>query len=537
MQDVISMRDFSKEEILHILEVAGDIKRAIHDQSDTSFHKKYGRELSKILEGVSVATLFLENSTRTNYSFRTAAVKAGGSVDGFPTQDHTSLKKGETWADTASMFAGYGYNVLVIRSTEEGLPRWTKEILTQNNQQLALQHQEFGVPFNYQIPSIINGGDGKNQHPSQCLLDLFTMQEIARSNGRELDGLNLALLNDIKHGRTISSLMSVANLFKFNLHFAYPKRFGPTTEIMEELQNKGVNVHDHEDNFAEALRQSFIAYHSRPQKERVGKGEDFEIIKRIGQINRSLYDSLGENAPFLMHPLPIDAETFAEISGDMRDHPKNVTKYQSSNGLYIRIALLGMCTGRLPSTIKNKESTFTGTTLEEITLHEQRKELDNPVSGYIRDEGIVIDHIPSGMGRRLAGVLGLEARKVPKVISDYLPSPKHGGLKDLVKIHESYELTPEQHDAIALIAPNATINIIDGSSIIRKYQLKLGGSIDGRVVCVNEGCITNVKKEEISPKHYIEEIGDKIKLRCQYCEVSDTVERVYDDNRFVYIGE
>jgi len=537
MQDVISMRDFSKEEILNILEVAGDVKRAIHNPKNDSFSKNYGRELSKLLEGVSVATLFLENSTRTNYSFRTAAVKAGGSVDGFPTQDHTSLKKGETWADTASMFAGYGYNVLVIRSTEEGLPRWTKEILTQNNQQLALQHREFGVPFNYQIPSVINGGDGKNQHPSQCLLDLFTMQEIARSKGKELDGLNLALLNDIKHGRTISSLMSVANLFNFNLHFAYPKRFGPTAEAVEELRNKGVNVHDHQDDFAEALKQSFIAYHSRPQKERVGKGEDFETIKRIGQINRSLYDSLGENAPFLMHPLPIDAETFAEISGDMRNHPKNVTKYQSSNGLYVRIALLGMCTGRIPSTIENKEPKSIGTSLEEITLHEQRKELDNPVSGYIRDDGIVIDHIPPGMGRRLAGVLGLEAGKVPKVISDYLPSPKHGGKKDLVKIHGTYELTAEQHDAIALIAPNATINIIRDSSITKKYQLRLGESINGRIVCVNEGCITNVKKEEISPKHYIEENRDNINLRCQYCEVSDTVKSVYGSNRFVYIGE
>ncbi|MDP3989913.1 MAG: aspartate carbamoyltransferase regulatory subunit [archaeon] len=536
MQDLISMRDISKEEILNILEVAGDIKRVIHGPTTDSFSKKYGTEWSKILEGISVATLFLENSTRTNYSFRAAVVKAGGTVDGFPTQDHTSLKKGETWADTASMFAGYGYDALVIRSTEEGLPRWTKEILTQNNQQLSNQHQEFGIPFSYKVPSIINGGDGKNQHPSQCLLDLFTMQEIARSQGKELDGLDLALLNDIKHGRTISSLISVANLFNFRLHFAYPNRFGPTEDVVKELREKGVKVQDYETDFTEALRNSSIAYHSRPQKERVGQGEDFEAIKRIGQINRSIYDSLGKNAPFLMHPLPIDAETFAEISEDMRDHPKNVTKYQSSNGLYVRIALLGICAGRIDSEIKTETASI-GTTLEEIALHEHRQKLDNPVSGYIRNSGIVIDHIPPGMGRRLAGVLGLEAQEVRKVISDYLPSSKQGGLKDLVKIHGNYELTSEQHDAIALIAPHATINVIDENVVTRKYQIRLGQNVTGRIVCVNDGCISNVEKEGIQPKHYIEQTGENTKLRCQYCEVPDTVDKAYKQNRFVYIGE
>ncbi|MBT5740135.1 hypothetical protein HOI26_03470, partial [Candidatus Woesearchaeota archaeon] len=348
--DVISMQDFSKEQILSILNVATDVKKALHDNefNEETFISKYGSPVQKILENKKVATLFLENSTRTNFSFRAAVMQAGGNCDGFPSKEYTSLKKGETWADTVAMFAGYGYDAIVMRSTIEGLPRWTKETLNKTHKLISSQHKDLNVAFSYKVPMVVNGGDGKNQHPTQCFLDLFTIREIAQAHGKSLDHLKISLLNDLAYGRTNASLMSIAHLFNFELHLAYPPRFGPRESQLANLQEKQVKIIDHKQNFQNAMAESFIAYHSRPQKERVGKGEDLITIKKIGQIDQAMYRTLGEEAPYLLHPLPVDAETFEEISSDMLHHPKNMTKLQSSNGLYVRIALLAIGLGKIP---------------------------------------------------------------------------------------------------------------------------------------------------------------------------------------------
>ncbi len=221
MFDVISMNDFSRKDIDIIFEVTDDIRRALHSKSENKkFKKKYGRPVNKLLKGLNVAALFRENSTRTNFSSRIAVGGAGGFIDGFPSEAYTSLKKGETWAHTVAMFAGLGYDAIIMRSTTEGLPRWTKESLIQGHQLLTSQHADIGEPFGYRVPIVINGGDGKNQHPTQCLLDLYTMRMIAKSKGKSLDGSRVALLNDLAHGRTVSSLMSVAHLFDLELHLA-----------------------------------------------------------------------------------------------------------------------------------------------------------------------------------------------------------------------------------------------------------------------------------------------------------------------------
>ena len=389
---------------------------------------------------------------------------------------------------------------------------------------------------------MINGGDGKNQHPTQCFLDLFTMRELARANGRSLEGMDLALLNDLAHGRTNASLMSVAHLFDFKLHFAYPKRFGPSEHRLEDLRRKGVQFYDHKDNFKEAMTASFIAYHSRPQKERVGKGEDLISIKEKGKICKAMYDEMGERAPFLMHPKPVDAETFEEIAHDMNYHPKNMTNLQASNGLYVRIALLALCLGRM----KTERSDYCewkdlkGLELMELPVREIAQNLDPKYSrsGCIKRDGVVIDHIPAGMARRLAGVLGLEGKGVPKVISDYMPV--EGGkkpVKDMLKLHCYYELSQEQQQAIALIAPEATVSIISNGEVARKYRPVLGNYIKGRVKCSNQACVTNITKEHARPKHLVEKVDGKILLRCKYCEIPESIPNIYAENRFIYLDE
>jgi len=535
--DVISMRDFSKEQIISILDVAADVKKALHDSAfHEVFREKYGYYVNELLKELKVATLFLENSTRTNHSFRAAVLSGGGSFDGFPSANYTSLKKGETWADTAAMFAGYGYDAIVMRSTTEGLPRWTKHYLKKTHALMQYQHHKLGLPFSSLVPMIVNGGDGKNQHPTQCFLDLFTMREIAKAHDCDLEGLNLALLNDLAHGRTNASLMSVAHHFNFTLHLAYPPRFGPQTHRLEMLKRNGVQIFDYQHDFKMAMRNSFIAYHSRPQKERVGEGEDLISIKKLGQINRKIYDELGENAPYLMHPLPVDADTFEEIAADMREHPLNITKLQSSNGLPVRIALLAIGLGRIKNILPDLTSVYGShiVRLVDLSLKEKRKELINPRSGYIENNGIVLDHIPAGIGRRLAGILGLEKNKIPKVISDYIPvNDGKQPFKDIIKIHQKFNLGKEHYEAIALVAPDISLSFVENGQVVRKVRPVLGTMVKSRVKCGNPDCVTNIEKEHVNPRHYI--LDDRKTLECYYCEHLDSIQKIYEENRFIYL--
>lgn len=539
MFDIISMRDFSKEQILAILDVADDVKKAVHDHAyGDTFRRKYGKDLETVLRGTKTAMMFVENSTRTHYSFKTAVTMAGGYADGFSSGDDTSLKKGETWGETATMFAGNGFNALVMRTTTEGMPRWTKEYLRMKYELVKAQHLQLGEAYSYHVPMILNGGDGKNQHPTQCLLDLMTIREIARSEGKDLDGLEIALLNDLKYGRTNASLMSVAHHFDWTLHFAHPNRFGPPKHRLEELKRRDVKMHNHGEDFLGAMRAALIAYHSRPQKERVGAGEDLLTIKEVGQQTRARYDLLGKYAPYLLHPLPVDAETFEEIAYDLIFHPKNFTSFQAANGPYVRIAGLALGLERVgivypQSNLQQKENV----SLTDLAIDHQRTQLSNPRSGYIEHEGIVLDHIPAGMGRRLAGILGLEHESVPKVISDHMPTHDGERYKDMIKIHGRYQLTEKQYEAMALIAPAISVSSVESGRVIRKVRPILGSTIDGLVHCGNDACATNVKKEHITAKHDVLDVNGTRVLNCHYCEVEETIPEVYKANRFLYLGE
>ena len=532
------MRDFSREQILMVLDAAKEIKKAFHHPgADHAFKEKQGRAVRELLDGVMVGSLFIENSTRTNYSCRAAAMLAGAYVDGFSSIDTTSLKKGETWADTAAMFAGYGYEAIIMRSTVEGLPRWTKEYLEMNHNHLTNQHETFGSPFTYRRPMIINGGDGRNQHPTQCFLDLLTMAEVAESKGKSLEGLEIALMNDIAHSRVLSSLLSVAPEFGFKIHLAYPQRFGPREHQLADLKRLNVTVYDHQEKKEEAMREADIAYHTRPQKERVGKGEDLEAIKKWGMITKDLYDQLGKNAPYLMHALPVDSETFQEIHHSMRGHPKNLTQFQAANGLYVRLALLALGLGRMNGQYDDVvAANQDGLRIEKLPLSQKSKNLAHAHSGYIQDQGIVLDHLPAGLGRRLEGVLGFEQEGLELVASYNLKVADGRKLrKDMIKIHGSYQLSTQQLQALALIAPEVTISIVSNGAVREKLRPVLGNYIENLVDCGNDNCVTNVRIEAVTPKHHLERNSGSLWLRCDYCETPDTLLQAYAQKRFRYL--
>ncbi len=538
-KDYISIQDFTKEEIITILDVTEDVKRAIHHPDyATKFSKKYGVHIDTMLSKMKIAILFGENSTRTLHSFRMAAGSCGAFVDGFPTADYTSLAKGETWAHTAAMFANLGFDAIVMRSTIEGLPRWTAEYLSALHNHISDQHQKLDIPFAYRRPIIYNGGDGKNQHITQCFLDLFTMRELARSHGKDLEGLSVALLNDLAHGRTVASLMVAASLFHFELHFAYPMRFGPQQHRLDYLTRRKIHIHDHQQDFLAAMKHSFVAYQSRPQKERVGIGEDLDLVKRQGQITLEMYQALGKNAPYLMHPRPIDAMTFQEIDSKLDFHPKNVTDMQASNGKYIRITLLALGLGIINvdyhgPKVTQKEIPIS---MKELSFISKEKHLENPRTGFV-ENGVVIDHIPGGFGRRISGVLGFEKSHLP-IVAAYHIDTQSGRKpnKDMIKIHEPYHFSQEQLEVLALLAPNVTISEIASRNVTRKYRPVKGSFIHNRISCSNQSCITNIKHENVQTLHHIVELDSgEIELHCHYCERTDTIPIIYKEERFKYI--
>ncbi|MEM4755961.1 MAG: aspartate carbamoyltransferase regulatory subunit [Candidatus Woesearchaeota archaeon] len=546
--DCISMRQFSKRQIETILETANEVLLATHSKDyNHLFMHKHGKPVERILEGKKIGLLFMEPSTRTFFSFTAAGQSTGAEIAGFTNPEETSLKKGENWAHTVGMFAGYGTDILIMRTTVEGAAQWSKEYLIQYHKKLADEHHKLGKPFSYLRPMIINAGDGKHEHPTQCFLDLFTIKQYAKTiYGKNLDdGIKLALLNDLKNGRTIHSLMSIAPLFKFELHLASPdKRFDAPEWMIKELEQKGVKVVNHGDDLASALKHAEFAYQSRPQKERVGAGEDFASVKAKMQIDKLFYEQFGESGPLLMHPLPIDQVNFEEIAWNMDLHPKNISQVQASFGKYVRIALMGLGTGE----IKNPyppSSYFDQKEMQKIMLpvktSKSREELQYAKSGFM-ENGIVIDHIPANTSRRLEGMLGFdhESHGYTIVVSqNMMPHTAGKKPKDIIKIHAPsqeniYQLTDKQLEAIALIAPQATISKIQNGTVVEKYRPILGNTIIELIHCGNAACISNYPIEHVQSFFYNKGNGN---VECKYCETIEPLTKIYQEKRFKYLPE
>jgi len=227
--DIVSIRDFSLEEIEFILEIAESMLPAAR-----------GDERSDLLKGKILATIFQEPSTRTRLSFETAMHRLGGSVIGFSGVEGTSLKKGETLADTIRMIDGYS-DVIAMRHPQEGAA------------QLAAAFSD---------KPVLNGGDGAGQHPTQTLLDLFTIkQELGSIKGR-----TVTLQGDLKYGRTVHSLALALGLFDVKLHLVAPAELQMPREVTETLAERNIQVST-DLGLKEAVERSDVLYVTRIQRE------------------------------------------------------------------------------------------------------------------------------------------------------------------------------------------------------------------------------------------------------------------------------
>jgi len=299
-RDIISLHDFSREEILFIL----------------AFAQQFENLRNSMMSGRILATCFYEPSTRTRLSFESAMFQLGGDVIGFDAGSSSSAVKGETVADTAKMIEGYA-DVMVIRHPQEGSARVAGESST--------------------IP-VINGGDGANQHPTQTFLDLYT---ILKTKGT-LSNLKIGFIGDLKYGRTVHSLAEALTHFNSSLYFISPTSLRMPSHILSFLTEHDQLYYETTDLY-DYLFELDIVYVTRIQKERFFDSLEYEKVKNSYVLDKRILKTVKQDLKIL-HPLP----RVNEIDSSLDSSPQAEYFQQSKNGVTVRKALLSLVLGIYP---------------------------------------------------------------------------------------------------------------------------------------------------------------------------------------------
>lgn len=292
-KSLVSIDDLSTDEILSILDLA------------ENFEKEPDRSL---LTGKVIATLFFEPSTRTRLSFESAVNRLGGRIVGFADAATSSVSKGETLNDTIKTISNY-CDLIVMRHPLEGSARYASEIS--------------------KVP-VINAGDGANQHPTQTLLDLYSI----RKTQGTLDNLNVFFVGDLKYGRTVHSLMMAMARWKTTFNFISPEELKMPEEYKMYLDNIGLKYYEHTD-FTDIISKADIIYMTRVQRERFSDPIEYEKVKNVYVLHNSMLKNTKPNLKIL-HPLP----RVNEIHLDVDENPKAYYFEQTLNGVYVRQAIL-----------------------------------------------------------------------------------------------------------------------------------------------------------------------------------------------------
>lgn len=302
-KDILSVKQFAREDLEYIFGVAHEMREMVTRVG--SFD---------LLKGKILASLFYEPSTRTSSSFTSAMERLGGSVIPINEVRYSSVAKGESLPDTVRTLECYA-DVIVLRHPEVG------------SAALAAQ---------YASKPIINAGDGVGEHPTQALLDLFTIREELD----KVDGLTVTMLGDLKYGRTVHSLARLLSLFDVRLNYVSPDILRMPPEIIEEIQEHGI-PQDEYGTLDAALHETDVLYVTRVQKERFEDLNQYENVKGAFVITPETMQSAKEKM-ILMHPLPRVGEISIEVDSD----PRAAYFRQMECGLYVRMALLAMVLGK-----------------------------------------------------------------------------------------------------------------------------------------------------------------------------------------------
>lgn len=308
--DFVTIANLSKDKIMYLIQMAQE------------FEKHPNREL---LKGKVVATLFFEPSTRTRLSFETAANRLGARVIGFSDAKASSVTKGETLKDTVLMVSNYA-DVIVMRHYVEGAAQYASEVAP--------------VP-------IVNAGDGAHMHPSQCLLDLFS---IYKTQGT-LENLNIYLVGDLKYGRTVHSLITAMRHFNPTFHFIAPEELAMPTEYKIYCEQNGIKYEEHTEFNEDVISDADILYMTRVQKERFSDLMEYERVKNVYILKKQMLKTAKPNMKIL-HPLP----RVNEIAYDVDNDPHAYYIQQAGNGLFAREAIFCDVLGITLDDIKNDDT-------------------------------------------------------------------------------------------------------------------------------------------------------------------------------------
>jgi aspartate carbamoyltransferase catalytic subunit len=292
-RSLVSIDDLTTPEITRILDMAEDFEK---------------NPVQPLLQDKVVATLFFEPSTRTRLSFESAISRLSGKIIGFTDSSSSSVTKGETLNDTIRTVSNYS-DLIVMRHPIEGSARYASEVA--------------GIP-------VVNAGDGANQHPTQTLLDLYS---IRKTQGK-LDNLNIFLVGDLKYGRTVHSLLMAMSRWNTTFNFISPPELRMPNEYKMYLDNLGLKYYEHTD-FTEIISKADIIYMTRVQKERFSDPMEYEKVKNVYVLRNSMLRNTRENMKVL-HPLP----RVNEIHMDVDQNNKAYYFEQALNGVYTRQAIL-----------------------------------------------------------------------------------------------------------------------------------------------------------------------------------------------------
>ncbi len=297
-RSLVSITDYNAEEIYSILDLAADFE---------------SNPRQRLLEGSVISTLFYEPSTRTRLSFESAINRLGGSVIGFSEASSSSVSKGESLKDTILTVSNYS-DLIVMRHPLEGSAKYASEVAP--------------VP-------VVNAGDGAHQHPTQTLLDLYS---IKKTQGT-LENLTISLVGDLKYGRTVHSLLMAMSHFNPIFNFIAPKELQMPDEYKMFLDQKGIKYYEHSD-IDENIKYADIIYMTRVQRERFADPVEYEKVKNVYILRNEMLQGTKENMRIL-HPLP----RVNEINIDVDSNPKAYYFTQALNGVYTRMAIIAKILG------------------------------------------------------------------------------------------------------------------------------------------------------------------------------------------------
>ncbi|GAB5452683.1 MAG: aspartate carbamoyltransferase [Halioglobus sp.] len=307
---ILSIQQFEREDVEQIFTIA-----------DRMVPYARRERITRVLDGAILGSMFFEPSTRTRVSFGSAFNLLGGEVRETTGFESTAIAKGESLYDTARVLSGYS-DVIAMRHPKEG------------------SVAEFAAAS--RVP-VINGGDGSNEHPSQALLDLYTIRSEVAARGKPLSQLRIAMVGDLRFGRTVHSLCKLLNLFDgVQVVLVSPEALRMPADIVDNLRQTGHEVLESE-RLEESIAHVDIVYSTRIQEERFNSQEEADLYRGRFRLNQSIYTHHCEPNTVIMHPLPRDSREHArELDEDLNDNPNLAIFRQADNGLLVRMALFAL---------------------------------------------------------------------------------------------------------------------------------------------------------------------------------------------------